>query len=352
ARYLAKTLGMDFVCIDRLEGDGLTARTEALWCDGRFEDNVTYALKDTPCGDVVGKQVCCFPASVCQFFPRDQVLQDLRAQSYVGVTLFDHTGWPIGLIAVIGRSPLENRPLAEAALKMVAMRAAGELERLDAEAALRTSLSEKEVLLKEVHHRVKNNLAAIMGLLDLHGQTTDDEPARTALAELSVRIRSMALVHEQLYQSEDFSRINFQDYLDTLIAHLRSSYERPGDIHVSVAAVGVEMSLDSAVPCGLLITELVTNALKYAFPAGQLRPGADGCEITVSAEWDGAAYTLTVADNGVGLPADLDWTNTKTMGLLLVKMLGQHQLQGRIELDRTGGTTFQLRFAPKNTHRS
>ncbi|MFZ4536155.1 PAS domain S-box protein [Propionivibrio sp.] len=139
ARYLAESLGMFYVCIDRLEGDGLSARTLAVWCDGKFEDNVTYALKDTPCGDVVGKEVCCFPASVCQFFPRDQVLQDLSAESYIGVTLWSHTGQPIGLIAVIGRTPLVNRPLAEAILKLVTVRAAGELERLRAEEALRDS---------------------------------------------------------------------------------------------------------------------------------------------------------------------------------------------------------------------
>ena len=107
------------------------------------------------------------------------------------------------------------------------------------------------------------------------------------------------------------------------------------------------MGLDSAVPCGLLITELVTNAFKYAFPAGQTCSGTSGCEIAVSAEWDGAAYTLTVADNGVGLPDGLDWTKTKTMGLLLVKMLGQHQLRGKIEVDCTGGTAFRLRFVPR-----
>jgi PAS domain S-box-containing protein len=139
ARYLAKNLGMDFVCIDRLEGDGLIARTVTVWCDGKFEDNVAYALKDTPCGEVVGKTVCCFPASVCQFFPRDTVLKDLRAESYVGVTLWSHTGQPIGLIAVIGRRPLANRPLAEAMLKLVSVRAASELERQEAEMALRES---------------------------------------------------------------------------------------------------------------------------------------------------------------------------------------------------------------------
>jgi PAS domain S-box-containing protein len=134
AKYLAQSLEMDFVCIDRLEGDGLVARTVAVYCDGHFEDNVTYALKDTPCGDVVGKTVCCFPASVCQFFPRDQVLQDLRAESYVGVTLFGLAGQPIGLIAVISRRPLANRSQAEAILQTVGLRAAAELERLDAEA--------------------------------------------------------------------------------------------------------------------------------------------------------------------------------------------------------------------------
>ena len=130
ARFLAQTLQMDYVCIDRLEGDNLNATTLSVWHDGHFEDNVTYALSDTPCGDVVGQKICCFPASVSQFFPRDQALQDLRAESYIGTTLWSHTGQPIGLIAVIGRRPLDNRLQAEATIERIAMRAAGELERL------------------------------------------------------------------------------------------------------------------------------------------------------------------------------------------------------------------------------
>lgn len=139
ASYLARNLGMDYACIDRLEGNQLTAWTVAVWCDGHFENNVTHALKDTPCNDILDKMVYCFPVGVSKLFPHDQALQDLKAESYVGVTLFDHTGRPIGLIAVIGRKPLANRPLAEAILKMVAVRAAGEMERLDAEKALRES---------------------------------------------------------------------------------------------------------------------------------------------------------------------------------------------------------------------
>ncbi|MBF0574114.1 MAG: response regulator, partial [Desulfamplus sp.] len=137
ARYLAISLEMDFVCIDILEGDGLTAKTLAVWCDGHFEDNVIYALKDTPCGEVVGKRVCCFPANVCNFFPKDQVLQELSAESYIGVTLFNHSGKPIGLIAVIRRKPLLNSTIAQKILQFVAIRAASELERMNAENILR-----------------------------------------------------------------------------------------------------------------------------------------------------------------------------------------------------------------------
>jgi len=137
ARFLAQSLQMDYVCIDRLEGDGLNATTLAVWHDGHFEDNVTYALSDTPCGDVVGQKVCCFPASVCRLFPRDPALQELRAESYIGVTLWSHTGQPIGLIAVIGRRALANRIQAETTMERIAVRAAGELERLNAETEIR-----------------------------------------------------------------------------------------------------------------------------------------------------------------------------------------------------------------------
>ncbi len=139
ARFLAQTLGMDFVCIDRLAGDGLAAQTVAVYSDGKFADNVAYALKDTPCGDVVGQAICCFPNAVRQRFPQDAVLQEMKAESYVGTTLWSFDGKPIGLIAIISRHRLANPGLAESVLKLVAVRAAGELERQQTEAALRES---------------------------------------------------------------------------------------------------------------------------------------------------------------------------------------------------------------------
>lgn len=139
ARYLGTSLGMFYVCIDRLCGDGLSAETVAIWCDGHFEDNVSYALRDTPCGEVVGQTICCFPRDVSALFPRDSVLQELGADSYIGVTLWGSQGTPIGLIAVIGRGPLPNPRLAETMLRLVSVRAAAELERRAVEQALRDS---------------------------------------------------------------------------------------------------------------------------------------------------------------------------------------------------------------------
>ena len=139
AQFLARTLDMDFICIDRLEGDNLNATTLAVWHDGEFEDNVTYALKDTPCGNVVGKSICCFPERVCELFPEDQALRELQAECYIGVTLWGHDGKPVGLIAAIGHKPLKDRTQAGNILQIVAGRAASELERIDAEMLLRKS---------------------------------------------------------------------------------------------------------------------------------------------------------------------------------------------------------------------
>lgn len=151
ARNISETLDMGFVCIDRLDGDNLTAHTVAVFSNGKFEDNVSYALKDTPCGEVVGKHVCCFPASIKTLFPNDVVLQQMEAESYIGVTLWSHDGRPIGLIAVIGSRPMTNREQAESLLKLVAERTAAELERKQAEEALQESEQQHRLLVKHLH---------------------------------------------------------------------------------------------------------------------------------------------------------------------------------------------------------
>jgi PAS domain S-box-containing protein len=211
------------------------------------------------------------------------------------------------------------------------------------EERLAAALAEKEVLLREVHHRVKNNLAAIISLLDMQRRFLQDPEGKTVLAELGTRIRSMSLIHEKLYRSSNLARIQFQDYLKALLSHLRTSFGSPCIECVSEAA-GVELPLDLAVPCGMIINELVTNAMKYAFPNLQPGTGSHTCRIRVDMRHGNGMYHLSVADNGVGLPVGFDWLSAKTLGMTLIRMLGRHQLGGQLALDQDQETRFTLTF--------
>lgn len=192
AAYLAHSIEMDYVCIDRLEGEGLTARTVAVYFDGRFEDNVTYALKDTPCGDVVGKTICRFEKDVRKLFPRDLILQQMEAESYMGTTLWSFDGKPIGLIAVISRKPIENTHIAESVLKMASLRAAGEMERQE----VFDSLKENEIRLQQVNSSLedrvkKRTLELTRNNIHLQREIQERIQTENALKESEERYRSV-----------------------------------------------------------------------------------------------------------------------------------------------------------------
>jgi PAS domain S-box-containing protein len=214
----------------------------------------------------------------------------------------------------------------------------------------RAALAEKEVLLREVHHRVKNNLAAIISLLDMQRRMLSDPQGKDILIELAGRIRSMSLIHEKLYRADNLARIDFQAYLKALISHLRTSYGSPR-IQCRTEAQGVELPLDLAVPCGMIVNELMTNALKYAFPGDQPAPGKDSCRILVHMRQEKGLCTLSIADNGVGLPPGFDWTSATTLGMVLVRMLGRHQLGGTYTLDQKDGLRFTLSFSERRGKR-
>ena len=343
ARFLALKLGMDFVCIDRLQPGGLAARTLAVYNNGQFEDNVSYALEDTPCGEVVGKNVCCHPRDVCLLFPKDEVLQQLQAVSYVGVTLWSAQARPIGLIAVIGRKPMADPALAKTMLQMVAVRAAGELERRDAEEALRTSLREKTVLLKEVHHRVKNNLQIVSSLLGLQARRMASPEAARVLVETSQRVRTMASMHEALYRSESLSRLDMTAYLGSLCEQLIRSIgpEVATRISLDLRLQPVPLGLDQAVPCGLIVNELLTNALKHAFPEG--RSGRVVVEFGPAGDNRAA---LVVADDGAGCPPGTELGRSGALGGQLVASLAA-QLGGTVTTQpstEAGGTRVCVDF--------
>jgi len=203
----------------------------------------------------------------------------------------------------------------------------------------KASLREKEVLLKEIHHRVKNNLQIVSTLLDLQSSHTQDRQALEMFKESQGRVRSMALIHERLYRSHDLAHVDFAEYVRQLAADLYHSYKLSNDEIVLDVDVDVpQMSIDIAIPCGLLINELISNAFKHAFAdatEGQLRVALRriGDNINV----------LTVADTGAGFPRGLDFPNTTSFGLQLVITLVE-QLNGEIELKTDRGTEFTVTF--------
>jgi PAS domain S-box-containing protein len=214
-------------------------------------------------------------------------------------------------------------------------------EELEMQVAVRTealnkSLHEKEILIKEVHHRVKNNMQIITSLLNLQARTIDDPVVLKTIKDSQSRIKAMALVHERLYRSGDISSINLKDYIQFLAKELFSFYGiKPQHIRFTINAPAIKVNIDTAIPLGLIVNELISNAIKYAFPME--RKG----EIVIDITKDKNKISLVVRDNGVGIPADFDWRNAKSLGLRLIISLVE-QLLGTIELDRSTGTVFTI----------
>ncbi len=208
-------------------------------------------------------------------------------------------------------------------------------ERRVAEERIRLSLKEKEVLLKEVHHRVKNNLQIISSLLNLQSKYIKDDQALEMFKESRNRIRSMTLIHEKLYRSKDLANIDVSEYIQNLSSNLFRSYSA-GRVNLRTQVDDILLGIDTAIPCGLIINELVSNSLKHAFPE---KHG----DIFVNLHRDNGKFTLVVSDNGVGFPETVDFRNTDSLGLQLVCTLTD-QLDGVIELNRTGGTEFKITF--------
>jgi PAS domain S-box-containing protein len=210
-----------------------------------------------------------------------------------------------------------------------------------AEEALRTSLAEKDVLLKEVHHRVKNNLQVIASLLNLQRSLCQDDRAREVLRNSQDRVRAMALVHETLYQSPDLAHVSAADYVHRLTEHLRHSYAGTSDrISLTVQAEPLPLPPEVMVPCGLLLNELLSNCLKHAFPDG--RRGEIRVRLAVEPDH---GFTLIVHDNGVGLPVTIDPTRSTSLGLQLVGQLVA-QMGGTVSVDRAQGTAWTIRSKP------
>jgi PAS domain S-box-containing protein len=202
---------------------------------------------------------------------------------------------------------------------------------------IQASLREKEALLREIHHRVKNNLQITSSLLRLQASSISDAASRAIFEETQMRIRSMALVHEKLYQAENLTRINFGDYVRSLGELLFKSFTVENSaIRMEVAGSDVFLDIDAAVPCGLIVNEVVSNALKHAFPSGR---GTIGVRL----QHEGDRCIMTIRDDGIGLPPQFDLRSIDTLGLQLVRGLVK-QIDGSLEVRSIIGTEFRIDF--------
>jgi PAS domain S-box-containing protein len=317
ANYLAETLKMEYVCIDRLEGDGLTAQTVAIYNNGLFESNVRYALKDTPCGEVVDKRVCCYRKGVRHLFPNDLALQDLNAESYVGTTLIDSKGQAIGLIAIIGHQPLHSEGKAESMLKMVAPRAAGELERRGAENVLKETLEQlleakeraeesdhlKSAFLANMSHEIRTPMNGILGfaaLLKEPNLTGDEQQKYIRIIEKSGK-RMLNIINDIIDISKIESGLmklgiaesDINEQIEYIYTFFKPEVEAKG-IHLffknSLSAKEAIIEIDSEKIYAIL-TNLVKNAIKYTHQGS----------IEFGYEKRGEYLEFFVKDTGIGI---------------------------------------------------
>jgi two-component sensor histidine kinase len=216
------------------------------------------------------------------------------------------------------------------------------LERKTIEEKIKASLTEKEVLVKEVHHRVKNNLQIVSSLLSLQADSIKDAQARDKYLESIGRIKSMAIIHEQLYRSKNLSKINAEEYFSELVRFIAETYNvnKKVKVNLKIRVRDKFIDIDKAIPCGIIINELLSNAFKHAFPDN--RAGEVNIELR-SVVNPNHNCRLTISDNGIGIKGKINFNNPKTLGLQLINSLAE-QLDGKLEVKRDKGTCFTIFF--------
>ena len=311
AKYLSKILDSEYVCIDKIEGEGLTAQTVAIYNEEKFETNVSYTLKQTPCGEVVGKTICCFPENVCQLFPYDEALQVLKAQSYIGTTLWSSDGKPIGLIAVIGKKAMNDPVFAENVLKTVALRAAGELERQSVEDELRLAKEKaeesdrlKSSFLANMSHEIRTPMNGILGFAEILQDTdlTGEEQQEYIRIIQKSGIRMLNIINDIIDISKIESglmKIHFKESnINEQIEYIYTFFKP------EVLSKGMKLSFHNSLPASealirtdrekvyAIFTNLVKNAIKYSIE-GEIRFGYQKIDNSLE---------FFVRDTGIGIP--------------------------------------------------
>ncbi|MGA6925422.1 MAG: histidine kinase dimerization/phosphoacceptor domain -containing protein, partial [Desulfosarcina sp.] len=267
---------------------------------------------------------------------RDELAIYDETRAEVTLIAEDGVGFPAAISAAVCNDST-GRTLEILTFKDISDRKEAERELLDRDTHLKASLAEKETLLKEIHHRVKNNMQVISSLIALQANESQEPTVHEVLHEVTHRVRSMAMVHEKLYHATDLAMVDFADYTQSLLSYLWNAHANiSSTIRLTTNLGPVSLAVHEAIPCGLIINELVSNALKHAFP------GRSQGEVVVSLhQGPPDPVTLFVRDNGVGLPPEMDWEKSPTLGLRLIRMLSK-QLQARVTVSNDGGTLFTI----------
>jgi two-component sensor histidine kinase len=328
---MAEALAADCVFVgETVETAVDTAQTIACWKDGHMVENVTYPAASAPC-------------------------EEMRPSSLVRHPLTGVGGAPLGHIGVVSRRRLTDKRRIRRVLASCAPRIAGEVERLRREQTheagvasetlhaasreqdLLESLRDEKTLLREVHHRIKNNLQVVASLLAMQTDATDNAVVRQALSDAASRISTIALIHAQLCEAPNGASVDMRAFVHELVANVRRTFVGPTEIVTRLRVDTLDLRLHLATPCGLLISELVTNAFRHAFV------DVDRGVIDVILTSDGHDVTLTVRDDGVGLRHE-EGEEKKGMGLRLVRLLATRQLRGRVSISARHGTEVVVRF--------
>jgi two-component sensor histidine kinase len=348
-RRIGEFSGIDRCYLFQFSADGATMDNTHEWCapgiephidelQGQSVDHFGFSMAKMRAGEIFHvPSVADLPPEAgpeVQEFEREGILSLINVPVQIGGVTAGFLGFD--MVRKAKAWPEQDLRM----IRLVGETFAMALERKRFEEDTQRSLREKEVLLREIHHRVKNNMQIVSSLLVLQSSRTRNREAVGILEDGRQRVQAMALAHEKLYRTVDLAHIDLQEYLTSLLSSIRSTYlaATPG-ISVQAHIENVTSNMDQAIPIGLLVNELASNALKHAFPEG----GSGTVSVGLALEAEDM-IELTVADDGVGLPRDLEWRNVPTLGLTLVGELSA-QLGGDIELlERTHGTAFRIRF--------
>jgi PAS domain S-box-containing protein len=270
--------------------------------------------------------------------PRDiRIREGLKSVAVIPIL---HRGEVVACMNIASHEVMEIPDIARNYLETIASQVGSVIVRLRAEETIKDALKENELLIKEIHHRVKNNLQIMSSLLELQERRIKDKELQKIYKDSKNQIRSIALVHERLYNSEDLAKIDFAGYIKAMTKELYKTYLcDPKRLGIQIEAENIQIGIDKAIPCGLIVNELISNAIKHAFPEGLKRKG----KIIISLKEKGNKVEMTVKDNGMGIPENIDVKKVNSMGLLLLRLLTD-QLNGKFELIRKKGTSFTITF--------